>query len=66
KIKTTVSSEIRVETVETSVVSQYETTDETASGTEKKKNHIPEFVAAGILVAGVIIFLILQKMTKKK
>ena len=66
KKKTTISSKIQPETVETSVVSQYETTNETASGTEKKKNHIPEFVAAGILIAGVINFLILQKLTKKE
>ena len=66
KKKTTISSKIQIETVETSVVSQYETTDVTASETEKKKKHIPEFVAAGILVAGVIIFLILQKLTRKE
>ena len=66
KKKTTSSSEIKPETIETTGALQEITTEKTASETETKKNHIPEFVAAGILAAGVIIFLILQKLTKKK
>ena len=63
---TTVLTEIQSETAETSEASQEKADKEEVSLTEKKKSHIPEFVAGGILAAGVVIFIILQKMTKKK
>ena len=63
---TTVLTEIQSETAETSEASQEKTDKEEVSLTEKKRSHIPEFVAGGILAAGVVIFIILQKMTKKK
>ena len=63
---TTVLTEIQSETAETSGVSQDKASEEAVSSEEKKKSHISELVAGGILAAGVIIFIILQKLTKKK
>jgi hypothetical protein len=63
--KTTVSSETTTETVKETKVDITEKNNE-ESKEEKKKNHIPEFFISGIVIAGVIIFLLIQTISKKK
>ena len=63
--KTTVSSETTTEKVKETKTDITEKNNEETEE-EKKKNHIPEFFISGIVSAGVIIFLLLQTISKKK
>ena len=63
--KTTVLSETTGDKVKETKANIVEKNNEETEE-EKKNNHIPEFFISGIVSAGVIIFLLIQNISKKK